>query len=415
MEFEGISDWIGAHVDEMVDLQRELTARPALSPENGGAGEWQKARFLEDYLRQHGFEQIEHIDCPDDRVPEGSRPNFIASLPGPQDRPAVWVLTHVDVVPPGEQLPDGSWKGWDSDPYELQRLDEVLVGRGVVDNQQPMVSAVFAARALREGGVVPAQPVRLLFVSDEEMGSRRGLLHVLREAAGMFGPDDLFIVPDWGKEDGAQIEVAEKSGLWIEFYVEGRQAHASRPDHGINAFRAAAELVGLLDTRLRERFDRTDHLFDTPACTFEPTRHGANVPNVNTIPAEEVFTFDCRVLPSYDLDAVLACADAQCRRIDGMHGTTTRMEVLHRQDAPPPTRSDSEVVRRLTRAVELVYRLTPVPTGTGGMTVASPLRERGFQAAAWSTAHECAHQVNESCAIADMVGDARVFAHVFMG
>ena len=38
----------------MVELQRGLTAIPALAPENGGDGEWEKARFLEDYLRRHG-------------------------------------------------------------------------------------------------------------------------------------------------------------------------------------------------------------------------------------------------------------------------------------------------------------------------------------------------------------------------
>jgi len=414
MDFQQVSDWIEAHEDEMVELQRELTARPALGPENGGTGEWEKARFLEDYLRRHGLDQIEHYDCPDDRVPDGSRPNFIASLPGIEGQPALWLLTHMDIVPPGEMLPDGSWKGWDADPYVLRRMGDLLIGRGVMDNQQALVSAVFAARAALESGNAPARPVRLFFVSAEEVGSGYGLGHVLKSAPDIFGAEDLFVVPDWGKPDGAQIEVAEKSILWFECRVTGRQAHASRPDMGINAFRAAAELVGLLDRSFRERFDRTDHLYDTPCSTFEPTRHGANVPNINTMPGEELFAFDCRVLPCYELDAVLACAEAQCRRVDGMHGTRTELLVSARSGPPEPTSPDSEVVRRLCAAVQAVHGLTPEPTGTGGRTVASPLRARGLQVACWGTMLETAHAINESCSIAHMVADARVFAHMMV-
>ena len=38
MSFEEVSKWIADHREGMVELQRELTARPALGPENGGAG-----------------------------------------------------------------------------------------------------------------------------------------------------------------------------------------------------------------------------------------------------------------------------------------------------------------------------------------------------------------------------------------
>jgi succinyl-diaminopimelate desuccinylase len=150
MDFENVHNWIQTHQDAMVELQSELTARPALGPENGGVGEWDKARFLEQYLREHGLEEIEHYDCPDDRVPDGSRPNFVLTVHGRFEEPCVWVLTHLDVVPPGEQEPDGAWRGWDSDPYVLRRAGDLIVGRGVVDNQQSLVASVFAVRALLE-------------------------------------------------------------------------------------------------------------------------------------------------------------------------------------------------------------------------------------------------------------------------
>ena len=414
MSFEEVSEWIADHQEAMVELQRELTARPALGPENGGAGEWEKARFLEDHLRRHGFETAEHFDCPDPRVPEGTRPNFLVTLPGKQDEPRAWVLTHLDVVPPGEKDADGSWRGWDSDPFALRRVGDVLVGRGVSDDQQAVVSSIFAARALRENGLTPAHTVKLVFVADEETGSNCGFLHILRAHAGIFSREDSILVPDWGEEDSSVIEVAEKSVLWLQFRVRGKQAHGSRPDLAVNTARAAAWLTYMLDEGLKAGFNRVDHLYDVPRSTFEPTMHQANVANVNTIPGEDVFCFDCRVLPQYGLDSVLAFANAQCRRADGLHGTTTEVSVRNRQDAPPPTPPDSAAVRKLKAAIQRVYGVEPRTTGIGGMTLASPLRERGLPAAVWMTCNQTGHQVNETCHIAHMVGDARVFAHVYL-
>ncbi|KPK57801.1 MAG: hypothetical protein AMK73_09770, partial [Planctomycetes bacterium SM23_32] len=243
MSFDQAKEWIQGNADEMVELQAELTSRPAMGPENGGSGEWEKARFLENYLRRHGMDELEHYDCPDDRVPEGTRPNFVVNLPGHRDMPRVWVLSHLDVVPPGEPMADGSWKGWDSDPFAVRRVGGMLMGRGVSDNHQAVVSSVFAARALLENDIKPGSPVSLLFVADEETGSHKGLFHVLGEHGYVFSHDDAIIVPDWGKQDGSAIEVAEKSVLWLEFRVRGRQSHGSRPDLGINALRAGSWLV----------------------------------------------------------------------------------------------------------------------------------------------------------------------------
>lgn len=326
----------------------------------------------------------------------------------------MWVLAHLDVVPPGEKGADGSWKGWDSDPFVVRRIGDILVGRGVSDDQQAIVSAIFATRALSENGLEPAHTVKLLFVADEETGSRCGLVHVLRAHGSIFSAQDSILVPDWGKEDASLIEVAEKSVLWLECRIKGKQAHASRPDLGINTARAAAWLTYMLDEGLKASFSKVDHLYDVPRSTFEPTMRRANVPNINTIPAEDVFCFDCRVLPHYSLDSVMAFVHAQCRRADGLHGTTTEVAVRNRQDAPPPTPADSPAVRKLRTAIHKVYGVEPSTTGIGGMTLASPLRERGLPAAVWMTCAPTGHQVNESCHIGHMVGDARVFAHVYL-
>jgi len=42
----------------------------------------------------------------------------------------------------------------------------------------------------------------LVFVADEETGSEYGLEYLLRHHKGLFSPQDLVVVPDWGNEQG---------------------------------------------------------------------------------------------------------------------------------------------------------------------------------------------------------------------
>ena len=53
---------------------------------------------------------------------------------------------------------------------------------------------------------------------------------------------DAWYVTDDLREDGSQIEIAEKHMLWLKFTVTGKQCHASMPQMGVNSLHAAAAL-----------------------------------------------------------------------------------------------------------------------------------------------------------------------------
>jgi acetylornithine deacetylase/succinyl-diaminopimelate desuccinylase-like protein len=106
----------------MIEMQAALTALPALSPDSGGQGEYEKAQYLLSQLREWGFPDITEINAPDARVPSGSRPNILAALPGRNPEMTVWILTHMDIVPPGEL------SFWDSDPYKVAIKADTYTG-----------------------------------------------------------------------------------------------------------------------------------------------------------------------------------------------------------------------------------------------------------------------------------------------
>jgi len=404
---EDIFKRIEGYEDEIIELQRDLTSRVALGPDNGGTGEHEKAEYLKGRLKELGPDHFEEIKAPDKRAMDGYRPNLIAVWGQDIEAAAVWVLSHMDIVPPGDL------SLWHGDPYRIRVEGDRIIGRGVEDDQHGIVSSYMAFKAIQESGVALKRPVALAFVADEETGSKFGLDYVLQNHGGLFKPDDLIIVPDGGNEEGTMIEVAEKSMLWIRFTVTGKQCHASTPDKGKNSLWGAARLIVALED-LKKEFNLKNELFSPPASTFEPTKIEANVPNINTIPGKDVFYIDCRVLPSYRVDDILVSARAMAGELAKELDLSIDAEPAYRQDAAVPTPVDAPVVEALSRAIRVVKGLEAKRMGIGGGTVAAFFRRAGLPAAVWVTAQDTAHQPNEYCLIKDIIEDAKIFAYVYM-
>jgi succinyl-diaminopimelate desuccinylase len=210
--------------DEMIELQRLLTGIPAIAPDSEGEGEMEKAKALSAWLVKRGFGGPLWYNAPDSRVPVGERPNLVVTRKGERESPALWIMSHLDVVPPGEM------SLWKSDPYTLVEKEGTLFGRGVEDNQQGLVSSVFSTLALKRLGITPKRTVNLLFVADEEVGSKFGIEYLLKEQ-DLFQKGDLFLVPDGGRPDGTMIETAEKSVIWVKFTVTAKTSFPEeKPD-----------------------------------------------------------------------------------------------------------------------------------------------------------------------------------------
>lgn len=402
---KSVFQWIEKAEPEMVELQRILTSVPALSPESEGDGETAKAYALISWCKDKGIDKIENYPAPDERVSTGGRPNLVLTLPGESEKNALWIMSHLDIVPPGDM------EKWSHKPYEVHIQDGRIYGRGTEDNQQGIVSSLFAFLALRKYGVVPKRTVKLLFVADEEMGSRFGIQYLLRDH-DLFRAGDMFLVPDGGNSEGTMIEVAEKSVLWLEFTTTGKQCHASRPELGKNAFLAGSELVVKL-AGLRDIYPRTNSIFSPPASTFTPTKKTANVPNINTIPGIDLFCLDCRILPEIPVDTVLGEIDRMCREIENAHKVTVSYKIVQRVESKA-TAAETEIVQSIKKAVTEVYGVTAEAVGIGGGTVAAYLRNAGYDTVVWARQDETAHLPDEYCKIDDLIGDAQVMAHLMI-
>jgi succinyl-diaminopimelate desuccinylase len=383
----------------------EMLKIKAVNPDGGGQGEYERALFVQRWLEKLGC-HVSRYDIPDTRVPEGVRVNLTSIIEGKDPTRTLWIAAHLDTVP------EGARELWATDPYDPVVKDDKIFARGSEDNGQAVASSLFAFKVLKGLSSKPNCNVGIALVSDEESGSKYGVIPLLEK--GVFKQNDMAIVPDTGSSDGSEIEIAEKSILWLKIATKGKQVHGSLPNKGLNAHRIGMKFALELDELLHKKYSTTDPLFDPPPSTFEPTKHELNVDNINTVPGLDVQYFDCRVLPRHSLKEIMKDIQTLSSRMELDTGAKIELTQVQYEENTAPTPVDSDIVQKLSAALKKLRGIDGKPMGIGGGTVGLYFRRKGIHTAVWSTLDDMAHQPNEYCRINNMIDDAKIFLHVVM-
>jgi succinyl-diaminopimelate desuccinylase len=227
--------------------------------------------------------------------------------------PTVALNAHGDVVPPGE--------GWSVDPYGGIVKDGIMYGRGVAVSKSDFATYLFALKALEESGLKLNGSVELHLTYDEEAG-------------GLIGPGWLLsqgiTKPDYAISAGFSynVVVAHNGCLHLEVRVEGKSAHAARPDTGIDALEAATTLLSSL-YGLRESYKATRSAvpgIEHPTLVVGLISGGINT---NVVPDVVTMRIDRRIIPEensataeHDLTAHI---ERVCAAITGIKVTIRRI------------------------------------------------------------------------------------------
>ncbi|MDB5397934.1 MAG: peptidase [Rhodospirillales bacterium] len=232
-QIQSLRSHVDRHHAKQVDFLAELVKVPSDNPPGDCAPHAECAAEL---LTAMGYDVERHAVPADVVAANGmiSATNLVirrrfGSLP--TGGPTIALNAHGDVVPPGE--------GWSVDPYGGVVKDGVMYGRGVAVSKSDFATYVFALKALEESGLALNGAVELHLTYDEEAG-------------GLIGPGWLLsqgiTKPDYAISAGFSynVVVAHNGCLHLEVRVEGRSAHAARPDTGIDALEAATTLLSSL-------------------------------------------------------------------------------------------------------------------------------------------------------------------------
>ncbi len=393
---------VQAERDFIVNVANQIIPVVSISPFSGGEGEKERADVIEKILRDLGHENFHRYDITDDYGK--TRSNVVLKV-GNLER-TIWFISHIDTVPPGNT------SEWKYPPFKVTVENGRMYGRGTGDNGQAVFLSLLLLKYLKAEKL--AYNLGLAFVADEETGNRYGIQHLISK--NVFGKNDLFIVPDSGTSDGLEIEVAEKSIIWLKITVKGKQYHASQPSEAINTSREGMKFVLKVDQFLHEKYDSLNDVFNPPYSTFEPTKHEKNGENVNTIPGEDIFYMDCRILPKYDLDLIMDDIQEVAREFEKDSRARIHIEAVQKEQAPLATSTDSEVYKLLARAIKENTGSEPHAVGIGGGTCAKFFREKGLDAVVWSTADdEVYHKIDEYCVIDYILKDRKIIESMIYG
>jgi acetylornithine deacetylase len=219
-------------VPDTASALAELTGRlvaidstnPDLVPD--GAGEEEIAAFVAAWLRDAGLEVDVHEAAP-------GRPNVVGVARGTGGGRSLLLNAHMDTVGVAGV----------ADPFTPVVRDGRLHGRGAGDMKGSLAAIMLVGAAAARAGL--RGDVIVTAVADEEVGSV-GTEEIVRRLTA-----DAAIVTEPTEE---VVAVAHKGFVAFEIETEGRAAHGSRPDLGVDAIVAMGPVltgIGELDGRLR--------------------------------------------------------------------------------------------------------------------------------------------------------------------
>jgi acetylornithine deacetylase len=154
-------------------------------------------------------------------IPRERAVGLVGTLPGSGGGRDLILNGHVDVVPPGDEAL------WTHPPFGGVVENGRIFGRGALDMKGPLLSGLFAMRAVRDAGVALAGTVRLQSVVAEEDGGMGTLATLLRgyraHGAVVMEPTGMVVAP------------AQAGCLNFRVRVPGKAAHGAVREEGVSA------------------------------------------------------------------------------------------------------------------------------------------------------------------------------------
>jgi glutamate carboxypeptidase len=327
-----LRDLCAQALPDTITLLKQLVALE--SPSHDKVAVDMAVAFVADQLRTQGADVT--------IVPQTTAGDQIQALwPGADQATQFLTLCHLDTVWPSGTLAK----------MPLREADGKLYGPGVYDMKAGTAILLTALRVLREAGLPPKHPVRMLFTSDEEVGSvisrdlieaeaRRSLLTIVLEPALATG----------------QIKTFRKGVGEFTVVAHGRAAHAGG-DHqkGLNAIEELAYHIPALQKL-------TDYATGTTINVGMIQGGSAS----NVVPERAEMEVDFRISQMAEIDRVVAAVQGLQPVLNG-----ARLEISGGLNRPPMEHNATmvktfEQARRLAASIGLTLEEGSTGGGSDG-------------------------------------------------
>jgi len=358
-----MSDRPDGHLSEYAATIALAQALVQIDTTNGN--EAAAADLIAERLRALGIEV--------ERYPlQPGRDSIIARLNKACEGPAICFSGHVDTVPLGAQP-------WAFNALSGQVTEDRIWGRGTTDMKAGVAAMVTAFERLHLSKA--GNHVVLVLSASEETGCQGAA-----DIADKIGPVGAMIIAE---PTSGRVAIGHKGVLWLRLVTNGKAAHGSMPQNGVNAVELMVDAIGALRTLA---FEVTPHpLLGSPTKNVGTILGGSAT---NIVPDRCECTLDVRLVPGLSADAArMAIADCV--------GPAVTIETVLALDAVA-TDADHAWIQSVVRTASEIEGSPRAPASVSYFTDASvlcPALNCPPVAIVGPGDPELAHQINESCSV----------------
>jgi len=337
------------------DLQRTLSDLVSINSVNpayaAGQNEERIQHYVNTFFKEQGLEAFT-------QQVEPHRENVIARLRGRDGSRPIIFEAHCDTA---------GVEGMEA-PFTPTIRDGRMYGRGTCDTKACLAAMMWAIADLKRSGKRPNYDVWVVSAVDEEH-TCRGVLKLrenLQAGAAVVGePTQLRMV------------VASKGCLRARIVIQGKAAHSSRPELGVNAITQMARLLKEMEIENERLVSRKHWLVGSPTLNIGLIEGGTQV---NVVPATCTIAFDRRLIPGEDPDVVESEYNELLERFQAANPELkAEMEKPMLKDWPLETPLSSSIVRCVGEILQ-ASGLNPEPCGVPFGSDASKLAQVNIDA-----------------------------------
>ena len=360
-------------MSNVLDLTRELTARPSVTPDDAGC-----QRLISERLLALGFD-VEWFHC-------GEVSNVLFTRG--RGSPSLWFIGHTDVVPPGpEEL-------WTFLPFHPDQKDGELYGRGVADMKGAVAAMVVALETYaRQHPDHPGQ-IGLLLTSDEEGKAVDGIVRVAEELKRRGSRPDYCLVGEPSSQEtlGDTVRVGRRGSIYVRLKVNGIQGHTAFPE---NLDNPVHRIAPFLDDLVEQHWDTGDEDFPASHCQVAFLQAGTGAGNVTPANVELLANF--RNGPGSPAEAIESRFHKLLHKHD-IYNYEMEWEVMGE-----PFRSPAGKLRKaVVGAVKDILGQTPELNTGGGTSDGRHMAPLGSEVLELGLLNSSIHQVDERTPVADL-------------
>ena len=364
----------------VLNLTKELIARPSLTPDDAGCQQIIAAR-----LALLGF-KIEHLRF-------GQVDNLWARYG--TESPLLVFAGHTDVVPSGPK------EQWHSDPFTPVIKDGFLYGRGAADMKSGLAAMVVAAEQFLSATPKLRGSLGFLITSDEEGPSVDGTVKVVEELKRRAENIDwcVFGEPSCLEKFGDTIRHGRRGSLTGLLHVHGIQGHVAYPERADNPIhRALPALTELCTTR-----------WDTSSNPhFPPT--GFQISNFNSgTGAGNVIPGHADVRLNFRYSTAVTAAELQTRVHEILDRHKLRYSLEWRPMGEPFLTPPGKLSTVVQDAVEKVSGVRPKLDTGGGTSDGRYIAPTGTEVIEFGPLNSSIHKIDECVAVADLEPLANIY------